>query len=317
MTRRQSIRDEAAVWVMRREDPSWTAASQEELDRWLEKSDRHRVAFWRLEHGWRQADAIVQPGHTLPRRNPVRAIAAFAAAAAAILFIAIVSVESVRAPFFGEALRPEARYETGIGDHKVVILPDGSRLELKTDTAVRVAARKSERRIWLDRGEAYFEVVGGVGRKFSVLADSYLVSVVGTKFSVRHDSRETVVTVSEGSVQITRKDGDIEPITLEAGAVATVHGKSAFAVEKSAGSVGQQLAWREGVLVFNDNTLEEIAVQFNRYNRKQLVVLSARTARMRMGGRFEARNVEDFARLLEETYGLDIQVGPQEIKVSG
>ena len=50
MSHASEIEEQAALWVLRREEPFWSSADQEELDCWLAQSDRHKVAFWRLEH---------------------------------------------------------------------------------------------------------------------------------------------------------------------------------------------------------------------------------------------------------------------------
>ena len=73
MNRAQDIEQSAALWVLRREEPSWTQADQERLDLWLGESDAHKVAFWRLQHGWREADRIASIGTIEPpRRSWVR-----------------------------------------------------------------------------------------------------------------------------------------------------------------------------------------------------------------------------------------------------
>lgn len=43
------ISDEAARWVLRREDPDWSADEQVELEAWMAESTLHRAAFLRLE----------------------------------------------------------------------------------------------------------------------------------------------------------------------------------------------------------------------------------------------------------------------------
>ena len=56
MTPARDIEDRAARWLIRSEDPEWSSADQGELEAWLEESMAHKAAYWRLEHGWREAD---------------------------------------------------------------------------------------------------------------------------------------------------------------------------------------------------------------------------------------------------------------------
>ena len=67
--------------------------------------------------------------------------------------------------------------------------------------------------------------------------------------------------------------------------------------------------------MFDHTTLAEAAEEFNRYNRKRLVVESA-AAQIRIGGSFEAANVDGFVRLLHDTFGLNVAESEGQILVS-
>jgi transmembrane sensor len=59
------------------------------------------------------------------------------------------------------------------------------------------------------------------------------------------------------------------------------------------------LDWRNGFLDFNDTTLAEAADEFNRYNRRKLVIGDPGAGTLRVGGHFRWSNVDAFVRLLE------------------
>ena len=48
----------AARWLLRQEEPGWSQRDREQLETWLNAAPEHRVAYWRLEYGWRRADRI-------------------------------------------------------------------------------------------------------------------------------------------------------------------------------------------------------------------------------------------------------------------
>jgi transmembrane sensor len=54
----------------------------------------------------------------------------------------------------------------------------------------------------------------------------------------------------------------------------------------------------------------------NRYNRKKLVVEDPQAAAIRITGSFEAENVDAFARLLRQAFGLNVTEDGDEIKIS-
>src|SRR5258708_31845445 len=102
-------------------------------------------------------------------------------------------------------------YITEIGAREMVPLADGSKVELNTDTRIRTVVTKERRTVWLDRGEAYFEVVPDTSRPFVVLAGSRRITVVGTKFAVRRDGDEVQVKVPEAIVHVEALDGPAPP----------------------------------------------------------------------------------------------------------
>ena len=50
------------------------------------------------------------------------------------------------------------RYTTAVGGFASVPMTDGSKVTLNTDSVIRVALTEHERRVELERGEAFFEV---------------------------------------------------------------------------------------------------------------------------------------------------------------
>src|SRR3546814_270169 len=48
----ERIEQQAAQWLERREQPDWSDDDRATLDAWLDASIAHKLAYWRLEHGW-------------------------------------------------------------------------------------------------------------------------------------------------------------------------------------------------------------------------------------------------------------------------
>src|SRR5690606_8994575 len=200
------IEQRAAEWLSRREQPGWTSADQAALEAWLDADTAHKLAFWRLEHGWAKADRLaalrggmpLQDAPARPRARRARHAWLPAAATAALALAAVFSLGR----FGGWPPPAQARYETPVGGHQSLPLRDGSRMELNTDTRVRAAVTASAREVWLDRGEAYFEVRHDAQRPFVVWAGERKITVLGTRFSVRRDGDKIRVAVAEGRVEI-------------------------------------------------------------------------------------------------------------------
>ncbi|WP_028970396.1 FecR family protein [Sphingomonas sp. URHD0057] len=323
MSRAREIELRAADWLMRSEQPSWCEEEQRLLDDWLAESEAHKAAFWRLEHGWRGADRICALGSAQalahPRfelRNWWRPVAA---AASVLLVFTTIVVVGRGTPWTPRDTASVASFETKVGGHRIIGLADGSKIELNTATVIRTQVDGSQRRVWLDRGEAYFEVAKMPGQAFVVFAGPRTVTVLGTKFVVRRSGPKVFVSVVEGRVRIDEA-GPVSAsrsTTITTGDTAVGEGSMTLVKADSEQNVEEELAWRSGRLQFNSTTLSNAAAEFNRYNRKELMIEYARTGDIRIGGSFDARNVEAFARLLDDAYGLKVRSTPDKIFVSG
>jgi transmembrane sensor len=319
------IEERAAHWLARRQEPEWTAADEAGLDAWLRESTAHEVAYLRLEYGWSKTDRLAalrrplaapQPDDVrLPsarRHRVLRRPLAWSAVAATLLLSVVLLVSY-------EDLFPRDVYTTGIGGHEVVPLPDGSRIELNTDTRVRTDFTPQARSVWLERGEAYFEVAHEPSRPFIVYAGGRRVTVLGTKFSVRVDSNANRVrlAVTEGRVQLEelRPRVPAPPMIAIGGDKVIAEGTSMRVESRSVKAVSIDLSWRQGLLTFDQTTLAAAAEEFNRYNRRRLVV-EPTAAHIHIGGSFEAANVDAFARLLQQGFDLRVVESGDEIRIS-
>jgi len=182
-------------------------------------------------------------------------------------------------------------------------LPDGSAVSLNTNTKVRVAYTAEERRVELLQGEAQFEVGRDAQRPFIVSAGDSHVRVVGTQFVVRLRSASDLdVLVSEGRVSI---DSPAETL-VSAGQMALV--RDGRITTRSVDDISRRVAWTEGMLIFNGETLSEAVAEFNRYNRRQLVITDPDIASKTIGGAFKATNPDRFATALEKMFHVEVRV---------
>ncbi|HMJ15860.1 MAG TPA: FecR domain-containing protein [Polyangiaceae bacterium] len=132
-------------------------------------------------------------------RWPVLALGlALVGAVAALLWVRGGASESATA-WDGAVLETE-------GAGSAVLLGDGSRIELYSQTKLSVHTSDGETRLTLQRGGASFDVTHAEGRSFRVSLGSVDVKVVGTRFSVREvqlpsGARHVEVAVARGLVE--------------------------------------------------------------------------------------------------------------------
>jgi transmembrane sensor len=322
MTREQDIEGKAAEWLMRREQPQWSEADQAALDGWLHESIAHKAAFWRLEHTWQMADRIgafaARDNTPRPRRMslPLKGWQTGALAASLLLAIALIGLHSRPT----SAPQPRADiFDTGVGGHRIITLVDGSRIELNTTTMLRTLISKKRRDVWLDRGEAFFDVAHIEESLFVVHAGPRTITVGGTQFSVRRDADKVTVAVLKGRVRVEdpMRGESSATTTVTPGDVAIGEGSSMMVISKPIAAIEANLTWRDGRLVFAATSLAQVADEFNRYNHQRLVISDPAVAAIRISGTFKASNVEAFVRLLKEAYGLKVEsMADGTIKIS-
>jgi transmembrane sensor len=318
---RTQIDNEAAIWTWRADSGELTGAEREQLEAWLREDVRHRAAFEELGRAWSALDRLVErPGDARiaalaragrrPAASSLRAARApLRWAAAAVLLIAFAAASWVMR-------RPGLQVlSTAVGQERQVVLADGSRLTLNTNTALAVRLTARRRDIYLSRGEAHFDVVHDAARPFFVHAGSALIRDVGTQFEVRlHSDREVDVLVNEGRVEVrgpgaapgqgaphagtaVRDTGWVR--ALSAGERLLIAGPRLELVTVSPGQIADALAWRHGALVFQGEPLSRAIGEVGRYTRSRIVLAGPQVGALRISGRFKTDDVPGFLQALQ------------------
>ncbi|HEV2561791.1 MAG TPA: FecR domain-containing protein [Rhizomicrobium sp.] len=312
----EDVEEIAALWIDRRDRSDWAAQDQAELDAWLAQSMTHSIAFWRLNAAWQRTErlAALQPGvlrsGSFFSREWVRPALARTAAA-----LAIAAMLGGGAYYFLESAQHS--YATTAGTREIVSLSDGSQIELNTDTTLHLSATLGERTVWLDRGEAYFQIKHDAAHPFIVFVAGHRVTDLGTKFSIRTDAQRTEVALTEGSARLEVTPGAVKArsVTLKPGDVAVATAQSVSVTKKPLHRLNNELGWLGGVLIFDNTTLADAAAQFNRYSQHKLVVEGS-AANLKIDGTFPANDTAAFASIAEHILHLHARNNGSEIVIS-
>ena len=266
----------ASDWVQQLHESS----DDEIVDRWLRWCDadpRNLAAFDQMQRTWNGFPAPtagatrLQPAATHPgTRGRVVALAAsivLLAGFAAWLTLRHADVQAL---------------DTPIGEQRRITLADGSQLDLAPGSRVSTSFTLMRRDVRLERGQAFFAVAHSALRPFVVHVSGLTVTAQGTAFDVRIGPSSTVVTVSEGRVEVTPGADQAaasggtgtEPVRAASGQQVTF---SRSARRLSVATVDPKVAesWRAGALQFLGESLEDVVGELNRYSERQIVVASA------------------------------------------
>jgi transmembrane sensor len=320
MNSAREIEAQAASWLLRREEPDWHEEDARKLDEWLEESMVHKAAYWRLEYGWLKADRLAalrcsngEPGITSQNHFLRR----WSLAASVLLIIGTASVHWQSQ--FTRPSDPEITLvSTKAGMRKLVRLQDGSQIDLKSGSAIRTSVDAKSRLVWLDDGEAHFDVTKRDGQQFIVYSGHKKITVLGTRFSVRKNGSEVFVVVREGRVRIEdmSKDSSRQATIIDGGDFALSRGSTTFVAGTTRQTKNSGFSKNSGMLSFDQSTLYEVAAEFNRYNRRKLVIDNPEAGEITIGGTFRTDNVDAFVRLIRDAYGLKIEDNGEIVKIS-
>jgi len=294
------IEERAAEWLVSRQDTrNWCETDQVELDAWLAQSVARQVAFYRLEATLDRAERLRALGSS--PRFPAGIWPLVLKAAAALSAVVVIGFAAT-----GYFLAPEGTvYQTSIGNREILSLNDGSQIELNTDSALRIAQDGAQRKAWLEKGEAFFQIKHDPRRPFVVETGNATVLDLGTKFSLREFADRLEVTLVEGSARIETKDG-AHSATLKPGDFAVARANTIRITRRSDQQLADELGWRRGVLTFRYTTLAEAAAEFNRYNRTQIIIADPKVAQLTIYGAFAANDVASFADAAQAYFKLHV-----------
>jgi Fe2+-dicitrate sensor, membrane component len=303
-----AIDAEAAAWAVkldRRLQPEERVA----LDAWLAGDRRRRGALVRAQAVF--SLAAIDLEHAAPERPRLRrrwilvsGLGVAASVAAGVLI----------AP----ALRRQ-RLSTRVGEIRRVPLEDGSLAAINTDTVVEVALQPRERKIAIERGEAWFQVAKDAARPFVVEAGPVRVQALGTAFSVRRKALGAQVLVTEGVVEVWsvgQAGGDRRRV--KAGEQVFIGDKAGAARPVSRPlEADRALAWRDGQIVLDGDTVAAAAAEFNRYNARKIIISDPALEGRRVVGWFRTNEPDSFAEAVAIAHGVSINASTSVIVLGG
>lgn len=312
-----TVRDDAARWFVRLQEPAVSADEQQRFDAWLNQHPQHRDEFQLLQGLWTAADLLPAPrlkalAENQPARRERRPLLRYAVAAS-VLAVAL------GLGLFSGLNHPggySAEFSTALGERKHVALPDGSVIDLNSRSRLQVRYETDRRLIELSEGEAMFSVEHDSARPFVVEAGSGKITVTGTRFDVRRDVTQTRVAVEQGTVKVQGHDApDNEFINLTAGLGTHVDAQGKVAAAYAV-NPAELTAWRGGKLVFNNARLSEVAAEVSRYREQPLTVGNPDVANLRLTSVFKSDDTDALLKALPSILPVAIRTladGSQEI----
>lgn len=166
--------------------------------------------------------------------------------------------------------------QTDKGQRANITLPDGTVVWLNSYTQLQYNADYgTTKRIVTLTGEAYFEVAKNKDKPFIVKTEGVDVEALGTTFNIKayQEDPRVVATLFSGAVRIASNENNV---ILSPDENATYDRNSGRLVINQLENSSYAKMWRDNELVFNGETLDEIAVLLNRMYNVQIIFKSER-----------------------------------------
>lgn len=188
-------------------------------------------------------------------------------------------------------------------------LADGSLVELGSQAEVRVDYSERVRRVFLERGEAHFQVAKNARRPFVVVAGSVEVNAVGTAFSVQLAADKVDVVVTEGRVAVAQPAQTASAVHVDAGqGVVVQSARPSEEIEQAKvldpSELTRRLAWRIPMLELNLTPLGEVIPVVAEHAGVRIALADPSWSALKLTGRLRANNLAVLLQILESSYGL-------------
>lgn len=191
----------------------------------------------------------------------------------AAVFIFAIGISSLFFYFYTERFNDtKPQFNTviaDIGQISKVVLPDSSVVWLNSGTQISYGNdfAVSNREISLT-GQAFFQVTRNEKMPMKVCCNDIEVKVLGTKFDVSAypEDKNVRVFLESGKVEIRNSKATSSPYNLNPGEMAE-YNKQSGNMSRSKPDPGKFISWKEGILVFRDDPMEEVIPKLQRrYN---------------------------------------------------
>ncbi|PRA22365.1 FecR domain-containing protein [Pseudomonas poae] len=285
--------EEAAEWLMRLSEGDLSDSERAAWEHWKTSSPER-------DRAWARAQLLQSKLGGLPPSLAMSALdrPASAERRAALgklaLLLAVIPIG-----WGGWKLTGTADYSTRVGERRELVLVDGSRITLNTDTAIDVRFDSQQRLVHLREGEILVQTAHDASRPFLVSTRQGRMQALGTRFTVRELDARTHLAVLEGAVKVSLAESrQTAPLIVNAGQRTDFSAQTFGTLGTADGNVD---AWTRGMLMADKMRLADFVAQMMRY-RRGIVRCDPAIADLRVSGAFPISDSRRALGMLVQTY---------------
>jgi transmembrane sensor len=286
-----AITDAAAHWCTRLHAIDCTAQERVAFEHWRDAHPLHAFEYEAMLEIWEVAGDLPRPDTVDPVAYsrpvmPWRTLGIAAAVCALAVPLAVYGGWNM-------GWLPNSYQHFEARDTvRQVTLNDGSQVELNLGSELTFSNYKDQRRVTLEKGEAFFNISHDTSHPFILRAGDGRIRVTGTRFNVWMYEDQVRVNLIEGSVLVSSND-DLAGDGMRLGpAMQAGYKRGDFTPQISQTYANDNsLAWRSGKLVLDNLELNDALPLINRYLSKPVMVADHTTGSIRLGGIYNIKDL--------------------------
>lgn len=305
----QQVVKQAIHWLLRVRNNHGNARLSRQCDAWRAEHHEHELAWQRvqslqaeLSHNLRAVpgaqvalNTLENSAQGLGRRQALKLLSGAVLMGSAAWLAKDTSVWQ----------QWRADYATATGERRGFQLPDGTRIELNTASAVDLDYTAQQRLIKLTRGEIIVTCGGNdegaaFNRPLRVQSRHGIYEPIKARFILRQDSDCTRLTVSSGSVAIRSGATSVEALAGQTYLIDHYQVRPAAPLDMDVG------AWADGLIVTRNMRLGDFLNEVGRY-RQGFVTCAPQVADLRLSGVFRLEDTDTLLAILPQTLPVQLR----------
>ena len=279
-------------------DEEWNAAASE-MDTKLQ-----RQLFGQIKEKISQIDRTCLP----EKENRPRKFYLWSARVASVILLLLMTGLSVHYYTMSQMIMPDIIVSVEKGQKANVVLPDGSKVWVNSDSRLSYGSRFNQKeRVLSLEGEAYFEVTPDKDRPFIVETDELAVRALGTSFNVKsyEEEKDVSTVLMTGKVEVT---SDYDRLVLNPNERIVFNKQTGHMEKSTVENTGDYINWKYNALTFNGETFENIVHTLERYYNTRIVFESETLKKYRFTGTPGNTSLESILQILSLTSPLSYEV---------
>ena len=327
---KEEIQEQACLWISRI-DRGCSEQEKQELSVWVNQSNTHREILLKMASLWDDLSVLNELSELFPLENASKQthhrFRKFSQAASFLLLALIGGSLTTDIQFSNLfSLNSNSKHDvklfsTKVGEQASFSMTDGTSIQLNTNSIVEVAYTNRQRHLKLIQGEAKFDVAKDSFRPFTVTAGDKSFTALGTIFNIQKNTDQDIeLLVTEGKVLITKSINVIENISdtigslkledlpgvlVNSGEKAIIDDSTLNPIKKvSLVQVQRDLAWQQGMLIFEGEPLTKALKEISRYSNINFEITDDRLAQLIIAGYFKADDIDGLLKSLSLNFNI-------------